>query len=171
MNDWEREIRGLHKEWDSPNLWPRIAKKLESEQRGVTSKRWMLAIAAGVVLTVGASAAWIATHPPAPPVKVNVTPGLLTQQALTDVEASETAYRASIERLAKLADPVVDMPQTQLMQSYREKLDLLDQAIAELRSEAGGNPLYAQIRTQLADLYRQKQETLQEVLDHAQQNR
>jgi hypothetical protein len=171
MHDWEKEIRSLHKEWDSPTLWPRIAKKLESEGRTATTNRWMMALAAGIVLTIGVSAAWMVTHHPVPAVKMNVTPGLLNQQALADVEASEAAYRNSIDRLAKLAEPAVEMPRTQLMETYRAKLDLLDQAIGELRSEAGANPMYAQVRTQLADLYRQKQETLQEVLDHAQQIR
>jgi hypothetical protein len=167
MQDWEQEARGLRKEWESPDLWPRISEALERERRP-RSSRWLLAVAAGVAFVIGLSSVWILTHTARPRVTV-ATPNLLTQQALDDVESSEAAYLQSIDKLAKLASPAVEMPQTPLMQAYRDKLDLLNGAIAELRVQAKSNPLYAQVRVQLAALYREKQETLQDVLD-AQKN-
>ena len=51
------------------------------------------------------------------------------------------------------------------MDSYREKLLVLDSAIDELRSQEGQNPSNAHLRYQLLAMYREKQGTLQEILE------
>lgn len=53
------------------------------------------------------------------------------------------------------------------MAAYRDKLQLLDQAIAETRAAAAGNRLNAQVQNQLAALLHEKQRTLKEVLNYA----
>jgi hypothetical protein len=51
------------------------------------------------------------------------------------------------------------------MDSYREKLMVLDSAIGELRAQAGENPSNAHLRYQLLAMYREKQDTLREILE------
>ncbi len=165
MENWEQEARHLRKDWESPDLWPRIAASLEAEQRRPRGVRpWVLALAAALVIALGASLVWNARHEAAPPA---ASPALLTEKALAEVQASEAAYVTSIDKLSKLAEPVIEMPPSPLVAAYAQKLVLLDGAIAELRAQADGNPLYGQVQMQLAALYRDKQATLQEVLRNA----
>ena len=170
MQDWEQEARNLHKEWDSPDLWPRIADRLEAEQGRSHRGRihWTWAVAAMLAVGIGVGA-WMGTRPAHVPFTA-AAPKLLTDQALDELEANEAKYLESIEKLASLAGPSIQAPPSPLVAAYRERLTLLDNAIAELREEAESNPLNAHLRLQLATLYREKQETLQEVLNHAQKN-
>ena len=54
--------------------------------------------------------------------------------------------------------------------AYREKLTLLDSGIAELKATVESNRYNTYLRTELASLYRQKQQTLQEWLQNANHN-
>ncbi|HVX30931.1 MAG TPA: hypothetical protein VHA53_10665, partial [Nitrolancea sp.] len=54
--------------------------------------------------------------------------------------------------------------QTPLMVSYKEKLMLLDDAIAECQQNIDNNRQNAQVRKQLLAMYSEKQRTLQDVL-------
>lgn len=152
MND---DFRHLHHEWDSPGLWPRIAAQLERER-----KRRLLpwfAIAASVLIALGAAALWSSRPRPA-------DPWMLSEQALRDVEVAEAAYARSIGKLAEVAGPALAGTESPVLESYREKLKTLDTAIAELHAQAAANPYHPHLRVQLAALYREKQESLQEVL-------
>jgi hypothetical protein len=80
------------------------------------------------------------------------------------VERAEAVYEKAIDKLAAQAQPVLDGQATPLMASYREKLLVLDNAIDELRAEAGQNPANAHLRRQLLAMYQEKQDTLEEVL-------
>ena len=163
----------LRRNWGSPYLWPRIAGALveESERRRAWAlprlwnafrPHWQPALVALALLLVTASGAWLVLHRP-----TTLTPEtqrrLLTEQAVRDAEKSEEAYSAAIEKLAKLAAPKVENPTTPLMASYREKLLLLDDAIAECRAQAKQNPGNPQLRQELLSMYQEKERTLQEV--------
>lgn len=90
---------------------------------------------------------------------------LLNDRALSEVERTENAYMQAIDKLAGEAKPQLDAGESPLMDSYREKLLVLDSAIDELRLEAGQNPSNAHLRYQLLAMYREKQGTLQEILE------
>ena len=93
---------------------------------------------------------------------------LLTDVALDDVERSEVEYVRSIENLSKLAQPRLDAPEaTPLLLSYREKLFLLDNAIAELNGEIRLNRYNTHLRRQLLGMYAEKQRTLRDVMKGA----
>ena len=77
----------------------------------------------------------------------------------------ETAYVQAIDKLAADAKPQLDKPETPLMANYREKLQVLDSAIDDLRAQAGENPSNAHLRYQLLAMYQEKQKTLEEVLE------
>ena len=48
--------------------------------------------------------------------------------------------------------------------NYREKLDLLDNAIAELKSSIGQNQYNTHLRKELIAVYQEKQRTLQNLM-------
>ena len=153
----------LRRHWDSPELWPRIAGSLEIERarRRPASSRglgWLAAIAAAALMVLVPSAWWIWRARVQPP-------ALLTEQALGEVRTAEQAYALSIEKLARAAGPRIENPPTALIATYREKLFLLDSAIANLKAEAERNPYNFNIRRELLALYQDKQQTLKEILD------
>jgi len=165
----------LRRNWESPYLWPRIAGALaeESERRRAWTlprlwdaiwPHWQPAVAGLVLFLVTTSGAWLLLHRPAVTVTPEVQRRLLTQQAVRDAEKSEEAYSVAIEKLAKLAGPKVENPTTPLMASYREKLLLLDDAIADCRAQAKRNPGNPQLQHELLSMYQQKERTLQEVV-------
>jgi hypothetical protein len=176
--------RDMHREWASPEHWFRIQESLAAESQRTNGKRngWLsrltgwisglggqqLAMAAAAVAVVGLAlgSVWI-LRKPAQPEAAQGSRQFLTDQALKEVEASETAYIQSIDRLSRLAAPALEQSPSPLIASYREKLLVLDAAIAELRPAASGNRLNAQLRSELVSLYREKQQTLTEVLRHA----
>jgi hypothetical protein len=164
---------------DSSSFWPRIERALAEEaarngQRAGLRRRftflpnlslgWQTALAAGLVLVLTVSAGWIYLHR-----SVNVgsagDPSLLKTAALKEVESAETAYERAIGKLAVETQPQLENPATPLLANYHEKLLVLDSAIDDLRVQAGLNPSNAQLRYQLLAMYREKQHTLEEVLE------
>ena len=126
---------------------------------GVISAQWQTVVAL-LVLVVVTGAAWrmfrIGPEP--------YPPGFLNNSAVSEVERAEVDYQKAIDKLEAQAKPQLD-PAAPLMASYREKLLVLDNAIDELRAEAGKNPANAHLRRQLLAMYQEKQDTLQEILE------
>jgi hypothetical protein len=154
----EEEAPGLRQHWDSPELWPRIAGSLEAERKHAPlphRRPWLAAAAA--LLLLAAPAALVYRAQPRDPL-------LLTEEALADVRSAERAYAQSIDRLAERAVPRLEDRASPLIASYREKLLLLDDAIATLQAEAGRNPYNQFLRNELLALYREKQKTLEGIL-------
>ena len=169
---------------DSPSLWPRIQRSLieqaataqhpKSSQswnwsweslRQSFAVSWQTAAAAAIVLVLMASGGWFVLRrtPGTPPVAQSGD--LLRNNALVDVERTESAYMHAIDKLAADAKPQLDKSETPLLANYREKLQVLDSAIDDLRAQAGQNPSNAHLRYQLLAMYQEKQRTLQEVLE------
>jgi hypothetical protein len=120
-----------------------------------------------LVLVLAISAVWIYFPPRFGSRETDQS--LLKSKALKQVENAETAYVQAIDKLAVEAGPQLDKPATPLLANYQEKLLVLDSAIADLRAQAGVNPSNAQLRYQLLAMYREKQHTLEEVLEAKQQ--
>jgi hypothetical protein len=163
----------LRKEWPSPDLWPRIQRALAQEVRHREARpRWLtrlpgrlsLAVAAALVV---AAAAWLSLRGPGRPAGDDATAEgrFLTEQALRDVERSEAEYVASIDRLAALAEPRVQQTESPLLARHREKLRLLDAAIATCRAELDRNRFSAHLRRELLSIYQEKQRTLQQLME------
>ena len=89
---------------------------------------------------------------------------LLTEQALREIETTQEAYVQSIDKLVRLAEVRIEPPATPLLASYREKLLLIDDAIADCRAAAEQNHYNAHLRLELLAMYREKQQTLQEIM-------
>jgi hypothetical protein len=166
----------MHEEWDSPALWPRIERALAEPAAAktawwerllggwnLTSLKWQTAAAAALLLVLlTGTAVWIASHQNQPD---RFAGPFLKDPAVREVEKAEAAYQQAIDKLDAQARPQLDKASTPLMASYREKLQVLDGAIADLKSQAGINPANGHLRHQLLAMYHEKQDTLEEVLE------
>jgi hypothetical protein len=166
---------------DDPSLWLRIQHSLveQANRAGQRKSRWswesirqsfspswQTAAAAAIVLLLVVSAAVyhrldLATIKTPQPQSGD----LLRNNALADVERTESAYMQAIDKLAADAKSQLDKSETPLLANYREKLMVLDSAIEDLRAQTGQNPSNAHLRYQLLAMYQEKQRTLQEVLE------
>ncbi len=167
----------LHQEWDSPELWPRIEQAL-AEQSAATKNsgwqrffsswnlsglQWQTAAAALLLVALTASAIWFVasqrTH------RIPDNQALLNDRAVSDVERAEAAYERAIDKLDAQARPQLQNSPAPLMANYREKLLVLDSAIADLKSQASMNPANGHVRRELLAMYHEKQDTLEQVLE------
>ncbi len=165
-----RAARELHREWDSPELWPRIQAALAAEavraerRRALRIRAWLSLAAAAAVLVLGVSVLLRARAPHESVPAAEAERRLLTDKALREVERTESDYVRSIEELSRVAESKVEEAGSPLMMSYREKLLLLDSAIAECRARIDRNRFNARLRRELLLLYQEKQQTLQQVM-------
>ena len=163
----------LRQEWETPYLWTKIERGLTEQMSrkpsrlrawlnsiGMASVQWQTA-AALLVLVVVTVVAWRISRT-GPEL---YSQGFLNNGAVSEVERAEAAYQKAIDKLEAQAKPQLGPDSTPLMASYREKLLVLDNAIDELRAEAGQNPANAHLRRQLLAMYQEKQDTLQEILE------
>ncbi len=156
----------LHQEWESPGLWTRI--EAEMAAAGRTRKvipiwRWAAAAAAVIFMAAVLLQPW-------KPVRRPQNRDFLTEETLRQVQQAEAAYAQSIDRLSKVAGAGLEQSPTPLAAAYREKLTVLDSAIADLKANIAANRYNVYLQNQLASLYREKQNTLQEWLQNAKRN-
>ena len=162
---------------ERPALWARIETSLRQQQAAPAPRAgfwssldfwrhaataWQSALVGTMVVALAVSSGYLYIHRGGSP----TDPGnrLLRTSALAEVERAEREYMAAIDKLALDAGPQLGAD-TPLMASYREKLVVLDSAIADLRAQAGENPSNAHLRKQLLAMYQEKQQTLQDVLE------
>lgn len=164
----------------SPALWSRIETALASgaaNSKNAASWRvrssawlsfrlsWQLAAASAFALLLLASGGWLYRLQTKQSSATASQNPLLRNKALTDVERAEATYVQAIDKLAVDAKPQLDNPETPLLANYREKLQVLDSAIEDLRAQTGLNPSNAHLRYQLLAMYQEKQRTLEEILE------
>lgn len=161
----------LHEDWETPDLWPNIRKAIEEDKprsRPVWMRWQIWAVAATLVLAV----ALFFARPKAPGIETAASGSqdFLTEQALHEVEANEAAYRRSIEKLSQLAQSKLKKLNPAAAVNYREKLLVLDSAISDTRASLDHNRFNVRLQMDLAGLYREKQQTLEELLTRDQKN-
>lgn len=178
------EAPSLRKEWESPALFPRIAAALEAERvrtpgaahaapAPAAAKRfsWIPIAAAAALFVLATVGLQVFRNSGGREPLVNAAGTrnpLLTDRSLDEVETAEANYVRSIDRLSALARPRIQNPTTPLFVNYREKLLLLDSAIAEIRTQIEGNRFNSHLRRELLAMYQEKQRTLQELMKEAQ---
>jgi hypothetical protein len=165
----------LRKSWDSPQLWPAIHQRLAEESQSPEARRtprawrrWLPAAAFAALFGVAAAGLlvfrnsggrdplvshWQTTKDP-----------ILADSAANEVEEAEKTYVESIERLSRLAEPRLSAASTPIALNYRERLAVLDSAIADLRSSIEQNRYNTHLRRELLAAYREKQKTLQDLM-------
>ena len=168
----------LRKSWSSPELWPRIHQRLaeESQRDGARlpaapARTWLRFLPAAAIVALFAIATagllvfrnaggreplvehWQTTKAP-----------ILEDQAVNEVEAAEKQYLASIDNLSRLAQPRLAGATSPILMNYREKLEVLDSAIADLRSSIEQNRYNTHLRRELLAMYKEKQQTLQNLM-------
>ncbi len=172
----------LKKEWESPELFARIARAIEAgpPQAGqdpssaVPPRRrmaWIPAAAAAALFLLSMIGLYVfkpgdSGREPMSNLRVPGEP-LMTQETLNEVVNAESKYLESIEKLSLLARPRLQSPETSLLAAYREKLQLLDSAIAECRSQIEQNQFNTHLRRELLAMYQEKQRTLQDLMKEA----
>jgi hypothetical protein len=183
----EEELRGwknlsiaatdLHQEWDSPSLWPRIEQALSQQPFpskssrwsqflggwAVGSLQWQTAAAALLLVALTGVSIWFIARPRSTGIQQDRA--LLNDSTVNEVERAEANYERAIDKLDAQARPQLESSSAPLMASYREKLSVLDDAIADLKSQAGINPANGHLRRVLLAMYQEKQDTLEQVLE------
>jgi hypothetical protein len=165
----------LRREWSTPGLRGKILSTLAEEGgrgRRLASWEWLTAAAAAALVAALGIRAFAPGRGAVPsPRAAASAPAIdaarqrfLTEQAVADVEQAEAAYLRSIEALSRVAEPHLQEARSPLVENYREKLLLLDAAIAACRAEVEGNRFNAHLRQELLSVYREKQRTLQSLL-------
>lgn len=179
LSEWKRvseAARGLRRSWESPDLLPRIRQALAEESTKpagapeTPARRFAWIPAASiaalfVIATVGLvvfrnsggreplTEHWKTTKAP-----------LLTDRAIEEVDAAEKKYLDSIDNLSRLAEPTLAGTASPVIANYREKLVVLDAAIAELKSSIDQNRGNTHLRRELLAVYQEKQKTLQSLM-------
>ena len=172
-NEISAAAKLLHRNWDSPDLWPRIHQALTAESQEPAKEpafrrifgglgNWQALMAGLALLLILGAGTWTIVSNIGPPAEEDGR--LLTEAALSEVEKAETAYIRSIERLSKLVEPRVQRASSPILVSYREKLMLIDAAIAACQANIESNRFNAHLRSELLAIYRDKEATLQSVI-------
>jgi hypothetical protein len=168
--------RTLHEEWDSPGLWPAIDEALRapanSALRAPAPRRrgWQqYTAAAALALTIGGAGwmTWRTLPAAAPPADAaDAQDRLLSDEAYAEVERSEAQYTRALDELTRRVAPKLEMPDSELLISLRERLKTIDAAISESRTQIDRNPFNAQLRRQLLYIYQEKRQTLEQIQEH-----
>jgi hypothetical protein len=159
-NEISNTASGMHTTWSNDMLWPRIARAIRAEKQQSRVRLWQIAAALLLFATLG-GVAWRVQQ------KMRAAEfdnAIMRASSIDQVETAEKAHIAAIDQLQKLAEPKLDDASTPLMVSYKEKLMLLDDAIAECQTNIDRNRQNAHLRKQLLAIYSEKQRTLREVL-------
>jgi hypothetical protein len=178
-NELSAAARSLHREWPSPALWPRIAAQMEAHADPVRSDRrriawwatppWRMAAAVALVLAVLVPLTWYGWPSRGVTTPTGGGPAaserLLNEQALSEVERAEAKYVQAIDALSARATATIAEPASPLLMNLRERLIVIDAAIAECRAALERNRFNAHLRHELLSIYREKQRTLEQVLE------
>jgi hypothetical protein len=180
LNLWKeisQAAPALQKRWESPQLFPSIARAISTASRtaapapGPAPRRhfaWVPAAVAASLFVLSMIGLSIlkpgesARDPFARP-SMGKQP-LMSNQTMKEVEQAESNYLVSIEKLSRLAEPRMANSASPLLVSYREKLQLLDSAIGDLRGQLEGNRFNTHLRKELLAMYQEKKRTLEEVV-------
>lgn len=161
-NELSETAASMRTTWQNDMYWPRIERALHAERKR-SMPRWLWQAAAAVVLTLGLGGTMFQLiREQTREAAFDRT--ILQVAAMDEVERAERAHLQAIESLEELADARLDDAGTPLMVSYKEKLMLLDDAIAECQSNIDSNRQNAHLRKQLLAMYTDKQQTLQDVM-------
>ena len=161
-NDISATAKSMQTTWQNDLLWPRIERALREEKRR-SPLRGFSRIAAVALLTLGlGSTMWFTMREQVREARFNEK--IIQNSAIDEVEEAERVHVRAIANLQKVADAKLENTDSPLMVSYKEKLMLLDEAIADCQANIDRNRQNAHLREQLLAMYSEKQQTLKDVL-------
>jgi anti-sigma factor RsiW len=154
------EARALPRErTPSRDLWPGITERLETRRFG---GNWtFLAAAAILVLALAGVFLFREGRPPAP--GVAAVPVSVPAESPALAAAEEDYSRASAALLAALQDRRSSLS-TETMTSVEKNLEIIDQALAEVRDALRRDPDNPELTRMLAATHRKKVDVLQRVV-------
>lgn len=162
-NEISETASSMKASWPSDLLWPRIERSLREERKKARTSR-VLQWAAVLALTAGLTGtAWYSGLRQAR-TEAEYEKAILRTSRIEAVERAERAHIEAIAELEKEAEVALEQADEPLMISYKEKLMLLDDAIAECQTAIDQNRNNAHLRKQLLTMYTEKQRTLNDVL-------
>ena len=162
-NDITNTAQSMHESWQSDMLWPRIERSLREERKKNAPLTRLWQYAAAILITVGLGGTlWYSLRVQS--AEAAFDRRIIQVSALDEVERAEKTHEQAIAQLEQLAEAKIDDSESPLMVSYKEKLMLLDDAIAECQSNIDRNRQNAHLRKQLLAMYSAKQQTLEDVL-------
>lgn len=185
--------RTLHREWHSPRLWPSIAagmlahdlsieaggphtrleRFVEAGLKTRLTGRWQALAAAAVVAITLAPTSWLGWRwfmlapKPDPAAADTRRQRLLTEDALAAIERSEAQYIQAIDDLTRLTAPRLETDDSALLVNLRDRLAIIETAIADYRAEIARNRFNAHLREQLLWIYQEKRHTLEQIQEYA----
>ena len=161
-NELSATAQSMRTTWENDTLWPRIERALRAEKKR-PSPRWLRqAVAAAFIIVALGAPLFYALRTQSREAAFDRT--IIRVSALDEVERAERDHIRAIENLEKVAEPKLEDAQSPLMISYKEKLMMLDDAIAECQSNIDRNRQNAHLRKQLLAMYTEKQQTLTDVM-------
>ena len=162
-NDISDTAQSMRESWQNDLLWPRIERSLREERKKSAPLTRLWQYAAAILITIGLGGTmWYSLRVQSSEAAFDKR--ILQTSALDDVERAEKSHELAIAQLEQLAESKIDQSGSPLMVSYKEKLMLLDDAIAECQSNIDRNRQNAHLRKQLLAMYSAKQQTLEDVL-------
>lgn len=170
-----RRLGELRRPMHADGLWQKIEASLIREKelqvarnttpagwtvpiRGLFSRRWAILVPATAVVLILIAIGIIQTQRPKAP------SGLLTHEALVQVELKEKEYLGAIEQLEQQATPKIAAMDPEMMSLYRDKLATIDMQITRCREALEKNPGNAHIRRYLLAALHDKRMTLTDAL-------
>jgi hypothetical protein len=171
----DQRIMELRKPIQDEGLWERIAVVLIQEKErtasqtqpaesgsltfgALFSRRWPVLVPASAALVVIMVLGVQHLRNPTTP------SGILTSEALTQVEIKEKEYLGAIEVLERQAQSRIAAADSQMMSLYRDKLATIDSQIVKCREALEANPGNAHIRRYLLAALHDKKQTLVDIL-------
>jgi hypothetical protein len=162
LTSWKeisQTARGMQTTWQTDMLWPRIERSIRAEKKRMPP--WMTIAASFAIFAIVGVMAWTAVVR----VKANRFEKMIIASGKIDaVREAEKKHREAIAALEEQTEDALEDPASPLLVSYKEKLMLLDDAIAQCETAIQQNRRNAHLRKQLLAMYSEKQRTLQEVL-------
>ena len=162
-NDIANTAQSMRESWHSDMLWPRIERSLREERKKTAPLTRLWQYAAAILITIGLGGTmWYSLRVQSSEAAFDKR--IIQVSALDEVERAEKSHELAIAQLEGLAESKIDQSGSPLMVSYKEKLMLLDDAIAECQANIDRNRQNAHLRKQLLAMYSAKQATLEDVL-------
>jgi hypothetical protein len=135
--------------------------------------RWQALAAAAVIALTLAPTSWLGWRwfmlaPKPDPAAADVRrQRLLTVDALAAIERSEAHDIQAIDDLTRLTASRLEAADSPLLVNLRDRLEIIDTAIAEYRTEIARNRFNAHLRQQLLWIYQEKRRTLEQIQEYA----